>query len=274
MTDTFDIRAYLSRIGYSGPTRATLETLAALQRHHTEAIAFENLDPLLRRPIALDPASLQHKLVASGRGGYCYEQNGLLLLALKSLGFAASGLAGRVLWNRPDGALTPRSHMVLSVDIGGETWLVDAGFGGMTATGSLSLTPGLVQETPHEQFRLLEDRGDYTLQVLLGETWRNIYRLDLREQLLPDYEVSNYYAATHPTSHFVTGLLVSRTAPGTRFSLNNNVFSVHRTGGGTERQTLDTPAALRRTLTDTFLLTLPDTPDLETTLTRLTRPAA
>ncbi|MEI4902561.1 arylamine N-acetyltransferase, partial [Klebsiella pneumoniae] len=79
----------------------------------TESIPFENLDPLLRRPMRLDAASLEQKLVRGGRGGYCFEQNLLLRHALEGIGFTVAGLAARVVWNQPEGAILPRTHMLL-----------------------------------------------------------------------------------------------------------------------------------------------------------------
>ena len=59
-----DVDAYFRRIGYEGTRAPTLETLRALHRLHPQAIPFENLDPLLGRPVRLDPASLERKLRA------------------------------------------------------------------------------------------------------------------------------------------------------------------------------------------------------------------
>ncbi len=87
---------------------------------HARAIAFENLDPFLRRPVRLDTASLTSKLVHGGRGGYCFEKNLLLTHALDAFGYPTTGLAARVLWNRPaDAPLPARSHMLVGVDLGG-----------------------------------------------------------------------------------------------------------------------------------------------------------
>ncbi len=63
MTEGLDLEAYLQRIGYSGGLEPTVETLTALHRAHVLSIPFENLDILLGRPIRLDLASLQAKLV-------------------------------------------------------------------------------------------------------------------------------------------------------------------------------------------------------------------
>jgi len=110
--------AYFARIGYLGGRTPTLETLETIIARHTEAIPFENLNPLLRWPVRLDPASLDEKMVREGRGGYCFEQNLLLKYVLNALGYRVTGLAARVLWNAPEGAITPRGDMLLRVDTG------------------------------------------------------------------------------------------------------------------------------------------------------------
>ena len=116
----FDLDAYLERIGYRGPRRATLDTLEALHALHPTAIPFENLNPLLGWPVALDIDSLQKKMVAGGRGGWCFEHNTLFRHALEALGFSVISLAARVLWDAPpDSPIGPRSHMLLLVNLGG-----------------------------------------------------------------------------------------------------------------------------------------------------------
>jgi len=138
---TIGLGAYFSRIGYLGVRTPALETLERIIARHTEAIPFENLNPLLRWPVRLDPASLEEKMVRGGRGGYCFEQNLLLKSALNALGYRVTGLAARVLWNVPEGAITPRTHMLLRVDMGERPFIVDVGFGGLTLTGVLRLEP-------------------------------------------------------------------------------------------------------------------------------------
>src|SRR5690242_66210 len=125
-----DLPAYFDRIGYHGPAEATLHTLRALVAAHNGAIAFENLDPLCGRPVSdLGDTALTDKLVRRRRGGYCYEQNGLLGFALAQLGFGVERLAGRVVWMRTDGALPAQTHEALSVTVPGVDgpWLVDVG---------------------------------------------------------------------------------------------------------------------------------------------------
>jgi arylamine N-acetyltransferase len=83
----FDLEAYFARIGYAGSRAPTLATLHALTAAHTQTIPFENLDVLLGRPIELGAEVVFDKLVRRGRGGYCFEQNGLFLQVLEAMGF-------------------------------------------------------------------------------------------------------------------------------------------------------------------------------------------
>jgi len=204
------LAAYFDRIDYSGPQQATSETLHALHRLHPQVIPFENLDPLLGRTPHLDLASVFAKLVSARRGGYCYEHNLLFRAVLDTLGFETTGLAARVLWNDP-AAMMPRTHMMLLVETPDNTWLADVGFGSMTLSAPLLFDTGREQATPHEPFRLdLIERGDFLLQVKLGDAWRPVYRFDLEPQFPADYAMANHYVSTYPESIFVDHLIVAR----------------------------------------------------------------
>src|ERR1700712_4160884 len=97
MSDTqFDQSAWLKRIGYSGPTTPTLETLNRLILAHSHSNSYETLDIMLGRPPKLDVASLQSKMITSKRGGYCFELNMLFRAGLRSLGYRITSLQGRV----------------------------------------------------------------------------------------------------------------------------------------------------------------------------------
>ncbi len=268
MTDGIDLDGYLRRIGHGGSRAPTLETLCALHLRHTLAIPFENLDPLLRRPVPLDLASLERKLVRGWRGGYCFEHNLLFKHALEALGFRVTGLAARVLWNVPDGATLPRTHMLLRVEIDGEDHIADVGFGGQTLTGPMRLMTGVEQKTPHEPFRLLEAGNGFLMEGQIGGAWRPLYRFDLQEQLLTDYEMGNWYVSTHPQSRFVSNLIAALPAPDRRYALFNNQFAVHYLNGASERRTLACPREIRQTLQEVFGLPLPG-PELDEALTRL-----
>jgi N-hydroxyarylamine O-acetyltransferase len=238
--DDFDLDAWLRRIGYDGPRDPVLGTLRAVITAHTATIPFENIDVLLGRPPKLDLVSLQRKMISGGRGGYCFEQNALLLGGLSSLGFRATGLIARVIRGMEATASGPATHMLLRVDLPEGSFLADVGFGNQTPTAPLALRSGVEQETPHEVMRLWPVGDEFTLQAKSGDDWQSIYRLSPHPRLAVDYEVANWFTATHPASPFVSNLIVARPGPeGTRNTLFNGRVTVRRPGDPAERFMLD-----------------------------------
>ncbi len=265
----FDLNAYFDRIDYRAEQAPTVETLRAIVARHAESIAFENLDPLLHRPVQLDSESLQHKLLRERRGGWCFEHNLLLGDALQALGFQVTGLAARVLWGAPDDAVRSRSHMLLRVDLDAEPWIADVGFGGMTLTAPLRLQSEAEQATPHEAFRLRAAGDDRLLQARLADGWKLLYRFGPQPNFVVDYEVSNWYLSNHPDSHFLHHLLASRVAPDRRYALFDNQLAVHHLNGPTEKRLLTSAAALRAVLEGELRLVLPATAALGALLERI-----
>ena len=123
------LRAYFSRLSWTGEPDVSIDTLRELHLQHNSAIPFENLDVLLPREIHLDDGALEEKLIAARRGGYCFEQNGLLERALREIGFNVRSLLGRVVLANPP-QMPPRTHRLLLVEVAGERWIADVGFGG------------------------------------------------------------------------------------------------------------------------------------------------
>lgn len=270
MPTSFNLDAYLERIGFRGPRRATLDTLEAVHALHPAAIPFENLNPLVGWPVALDVESLQAKMVTGGRGGWCFEHNTLFRHALEGLGFSVASLAARVLWNAPDSTVGPRSHMLLLVDLGGLSYIADVGFGGNVLTGPLRLEPHIAQPTPHEPHRLLPLENGFVLEASVSGEWKPFYRFTLEPQFPADYEVSNWYLCHHPSSFFRQMLLTARATPEARYGLRNNALSIHRKDG-TEKRMLADAAALRSCLETDFGLRLPQSAELEAALERVSQ---
>lgn len=127
--DSARVAAYLKRVGITAPRRPTLHALRRIHRAHVGAIPYENLDIQLGRPIELDADALHAKLVEGGRGGYCYEQNGVLAHALEGLGFDVRRVLGGVAVET-EGDGNWWNHMPLVVRFAdGEEYLADAGIG-------------------------------------------------------------------------------------------------------------------------------------------------
>ncbi len=155
---------------------------------------------------------------------------------------------------------------MLQVHLEGQPYITDVGFGGLTLTTPLVLIPNLEQETSLEPFRFIETDRAYMMQAFIHQEWISLYRFDLQEQQLPDYEVSNWYVSTHPNSIFVNGLIAAKPDVDRRYALRNNQFTVHYLEGRTERRTLATVAELRATLENAFGLNLDAIADLDQAL--------
>ncbi len=212
-----DLDPYLQRIGVSGRP-----ALAELHRAHACAIPFENLDPQMGVAVSLEPEALERKLIGARRGGYCFEQNLLLMAALEALGAAVEPMLARVRWGVPAGLATPRTHLVLRVEVDGEAWLADVGFGAGTLLEPIPFGPGGPYVQSGWRFRLVGDDDELVLQTDDDGAWRDVYVFAPRAVPLVDIELSNWFTATHPRSRFVTGLIVTRQSPdGTRISLSD-----------------------------------------------------
>ena len=269
MPATPDLDAYFARVGFDGDAVPTLATLERLHALHPAAIPFENLSPFIGEEVALDLDSLQRKLVSGGRGGWCFEQNLLFAAVLRALGFRLTTLAARVRWNAPPGEPRPRSHMLLHVHLAEGDFIADVGFGGLVLTAPLRLRADLEQQTPHEAFRLRESpRGTYLLEAKVAGEWAALHAFDLHEQLVPDYEVSNWYLANHPKSPFVTGIVAARSEPGARHAVRMGRYALRR-GGETETRELKTVGDYREVLAGPIGIRLPDSPELDRRLERL-----
>lgn len=250
-----DLEKYFRYIGFSGSRGATLDTLAQLQRLHTQAIAFENLDPLMRKHVSLDPQALSRKFIDECRGGYCYEHNSFLQQVLRQLGFSVSSLAAMVLWGRPQGG--PRNHMALRVDLSEGTFLVDAGFGRLTQTSPLLLAPDIEQKTTLENFRLLPAGPHYRVQAKLEGQWASLYEVSLQEISGHDIDVYNWFSATHPDVIFTSHLMAARPAEDRRFALFDNAFSIHHVNGPSERRVLTSAQEMAAVLEKYFCIRIP-----------------
>jgi N-hydroxyarylamine O-acetyltransferase len=258
-----DLDAYFGRIHYDGPRRPTLGVLGALCAAHPAAIAFENLDPLLGHAPLLAPEALRNKLVDQRRGGYCYEQNALLRLALLELGFEVTSLAARVLWmSTPDVPTRARSHMLLMVDLGAPgRYIVDVGFGGHLFDAPLLFQPDAEQVTRHSTLRIVEaadaDGTLFIVETRLAHGWSPIYRFTLDAQQPVDYEPLNWYTGTHPSSMFCHNLLAERLTADLRATLFNDLLTLRAPGQPPRVRRIESAADLCRVLSDVFDLEAP-----------------
>jgi len=231
MSDSFqfDLNAYCRRIGFVGRLEPTLPVLKSLAERHACSIPFENLDVVLGRGVDLNPEALEKKLVHDRRGGYCFEQNSLMLGVLRQIGFEVTPLAGRVRLGRTREELPPRTHLFLSVKIEGEEWLFDVGVGGFSLTTPIRRNSNEEQLTLHEPRRILGSEGAYFHQGWSGKEWIDVYEFSGEEMPEIDREVSNWWTSTSPKSKFSQNLFCAlASSNGERLGLINDRFTRRR----------------------------------------------
>lgn len=202
----FNQEEYLKRINYKGNVSVNYDSLKALHHAQHFSIPFENFDICLGREIRVSPDALVNKLVKRKRGGYCFELNGLLLLALTSFGFEARALLGRV---HLTGEPTGRGHQISLVTIEDNSWIVDLGFGSDSPRFPIPLDTNQPISSEGQTFRLIEHNlYGFMLQSQTNDEWKDLYSFDLGHVCAGDIDYGNHFTSTSKNSFFTT----SRTA--------------------------------------------------------------
>jgi N-hydroxyarylamine O-acetyltransferase len=204
---SFPKEEYLARIKHSGKISKTITSVASIQNAQLMTIPFENFDICLKKKIHLEPDCIIEKLLRYKRGGYCFELNALLLRALKSFGFSVRPLLARV---HLSGNPTGRGHQISLVELDGEQWLVDAGFGALTPVQPIPLIYEQIIVSNNQTYRLIEDEFfTYMLQSKHEDEWSDLYSFDLSYVFAGDIEYGNHFTSSHNSSRFVNSRVAS-----------------------------------------------------------------
>jgi len=247
------LAAYLRRIGFTRPPAADLATLRAIHRRHAETIAYENFDVHLGQRVTRDPQDAFDKIVTAGRGGWCFEQNGLLAWMLEAIGFRVTRLAGAVMRETAGDRMTG-NHLVLLVELD-ETWVADVGLGN-----------GLVEPVPFVAGPFRQRFMDYAL-VDLGDGW---WRFRNHEGNLPasfDFsptvadpallDESCSWLQSDPGSPFVQNAIAQRHHSDRTEMIVGTLHTTFSKSGTTQRVIADADDYLR-TLDTLFGLRIPE----------------
>ena len=238
----FPLDEFRTRLGVSESDQLTLNALEELQRAHVYSLPFENLDIQLGREISLEPAVVDEKLLRKRRGGYCFELNGLFLRALSCIGFRARPVLGRVhLTGEPSGRL----HQATLVELNGDQWLVDVGFG--SACPRVPMKLGRPEAVDHDgaAFRLIEHALGFMLQKHSDDRWSDLYSFDLTPVMNNDIAVANYYTSTSPRALFTRARMIAIGHPTGETRVLNYRRSVLKNGVLEVGELSDTPDYLR-----------------------------
>ena len=244
-----DIKAYLERISYTGPSAVSAEALKLLQVAHLRTVPFENLSIHSGEPILLNDEALFEKIVHGRRGGFCYELNGLFAWLLRGLGFSVTMLSAQVA--NAEGAFGPDfDHMTLMVKLE-ENWLADVGFGD-SFLEPLTIDDESAQTQGNRSYRIVRDDEKLILEQRTDDDeWEPQYRFTTQPFRYPDYSEMCVYHQTSERSHFTQARICSRATPEGRISLSDQRF-IETAGGKRQERLLTNEEEYARILREDF----------------------
>lgn len=248
-----NVTTYLRRINYSGALIPTSSVLRDLQVAHLLSVPLENFDIWRGDSIALDEDVFYAKIVERGRGGLCYELNGLFAALLRKLGFKVTLLSGRVC----DGMILAEfDHLTLRVDIPGDagSWLADVGFGDGFLE-PLKLTEGIEQPQMDATYRLSRDAHRWFNARRYEVDWNLLYDFTLQPRQLAEFAEMCKYHQTSPDSAFTKHRLCSM-ATSTGLITLVDMRLICRKNGVREERLLETEEEFKRTLQKYFNIVL------------------
>lgn len=227
---TPQVEAYLNRLGFDSDSFSHLTSRSAgalsdLQYAHVHHIPYETLDILAGIPFSLDREAVYDKVVTRGRGGYCFELNGLFCWLLIQLGYAPQQRFARFL--RGETQIPMRRHRVLKVEAEGRFYLCDVGVGSIAPRRPILLEEGLEQPQGKECYKVSRDPFlGWVLWELHHGTWRKLFSFTEEPQLDIDFVTVDYYCQNAPDSFFRTKAMAFLRTPDGYNSLSGDEFRI------------------------------------------------
>jgi N-hydroxyarylamine O-acetyltransferase len=248
-----DLDALLGRIGLSEAPAPTPAGLATLHRAYVTSIPYEALAVQLEEFEPLDLEAIQRRILG-GRGGYCFELNGLLAWMLEELGFAVQRREAVVGARAAAGEdAKPTNHLALIVTLDGAPWLADAGLG-EGPLEPLPLTAGRHAGPAASPLHwTLEPEDD--VWWVAQHPWGSVrtFHVTAAPVGLDAFQPHHRRLSTDPGSSFVQTLVVQRPLEDRIVTLRSRTLSVDGPRRR-ERRVLADADAFATTLRDVFAL--------------------
>lgn len=234
------VEKYFKRIGLEMPKTIVPdgELLKKLHFAHCTTVPYENLDIIRGIPLRLDDEGLYRKVVEEGKGGYCFELNGLFAWLLRELGYKVTEYASRYL--RGESSIPMRRHRVLKVEAIDGVYCADVGIGEVCPRYPLQLIEGVEQRQFDECYRFDKDEAlGWVLMDLYKGQWRQFYSFTEEPQLPQDYFALSFYCEKHPDSPFIHAEMFSLKTDTGRITLDGNVYKEFVNGKVTVKELSD-----------------------------------
>ncbi|CAM3153177.1 hypothetical protein STSO111631_03535 [Stackebrandtia soli] len=259
MLDGCQLNAYLERIYRDGMCSVSdvvpsVGWLARLHGAHVRSVPYETVDMQLGRGVSLDSAALWAKVVASRRGGFCFELNGSFALLLRGLGFDVTVVEAAV--NRAEvGDSAWGNHMALVARVDGVPYLVDVGLGN-----------AFVEPLPLREGVVLQAGRAHHLEDVGGRVWRcrpdpagTVRSFDVRPvpRRVVDFVARCEELSTSPESPFVGLMSVQSSDGGRHARLRARTLTVVGASGWESTRLIEDAAELANVLHGVFGLGAP-----------------
>ena len=221
------ISRFLERIGMDAATKAehSVDFLGRVQWQCVTNIAYENLDILAGKPLCLAPDALYEKIVLRGRGGYCFELNGLLTHMLREMGFTVTERFARFLRNETE--VPMRRHRVTIVHLSDGDYLCDIGVGQIAPRLPLRIEENTVQQQNDEIYRFTrDDRHGWVVWDLHHNEWREYICFNNDEVFDVDFLQPSFYCENHPSSPFNKGYMLAIKTESGRRTLDKRCYKI------------------------------------------------
>lgn len=221
------ISRFLERIGMDPQTKIekTVDFLGQVQTSCVLRIAYENLDILENKPLNLSPEALYEKIVLRGRGGYCFELNGLLTHMLREMGFSVSERFARFLRGEAD--IPMRRHRVTIVHMDDGDYLCDIGVGLVAPRLPLKMEEHTIQTQNGETYRFTrDDRHGWILWDLYHDAWREYICFTDDSVFDVDFLQPSFFCEKHPDSPFNKEYMLAIKTETGRRTIDGRVYKV------------------------------------------------
>lgn len=252
MTEPATIDELLRHIGLDERPAPDGEGLRTVHRAFLSHIAYDGITAQLGEHATLDPEALMARTLRTGRGGYCFEINTILLTLLEALRFSMERRQGIVGARDAFSQGEPTNHLALvATTIDGGQYICDAGWG-EGPLDPLPLNATAVTAGPFTWTVETEDGGAWWVGQ---HAWGSSpgFRFAAAPSPLTAFAPHHQRLAAMPDSSFVKTLVIQQPADDHIVTLRSRTLS-RKGPDRDEREVLPDQDALATTLRDVFAI--------------------
>lgn len=228
------------------------EGLARVHRAYVSSLAYDGITAQLGEHRPIDPMALVERTLTTGRGGYCFEINTILLTLLRDLGFAVERREAVVDEREAFAGGAPTNHLALvATTSSGSRFLCDAGWG-EGPLEPLPLAAGTYTRGPLEW--TLEREPDGSGWWVTQHEWGGTPGFHMGDEAvsLETFAPHHDRLANDPDSNFVRTLVVQQPGADRVTTLRARTLNVKGPGLDVPNVIINSEDELATTVQDVF----------------------